>query len=158
MNRPSVPLYRRESTFTMIETSLRCHTMVCRPPKREEFNLLIEKFTNSMARYTGPTTKNQGHSGEPIFRYDKSFEKRKYAPGQHGLSRKSASEYGVQLKRKTKGKIYLWCFERQFRKTFESHPSSRCNRWKHCCSYWKPVWTIPFSDLVFLPPVAVPAS
>ena len=57
-----------------------------------------------MARYTGPTTKKSRSFGESIFGYDKSFDKRKYAPGQHGQSRKkkSLSEYGVQLKEKQK--------------------------------------------------------
>ena len=75
-----------------------------------------------MARYTGPTTKKSRSFGESIFGYDKAFEKRKYAPGQHGLSRKkkSASEYGVQLKEKQKAKYTYGLLERQFRKTFEA--------------------------------------
>ena len=32
-----------------------------------------------MARYTGPRTKKSRTFGEPIFGYDKAFEKRKYA-------------------------------------------------------------------------------
>ena len=75
-----------------------------------------------MARYTGPTTKKSRSFGESIFGYDKSFEKRKYAPGQHGLSRKkkSASEYGIQLKEKQKAKYTYGLLERQVRKTFEA--------------------------------------
>ena len=75
-----------------------------------------------MARYTGPTTKKSRSFGESIFGYDKAFEKRKYAPGQHGLSRKkkSASEYGVQLKEKQKAKYTYGLLERRFRKTFEA--------------------------------------
>ncbi len=74
-----------------------------------------------MARYTGPTTKKSRSFGEPIFGYDKAFEKRKYAPGQHGQSRKkkSPSQYGVQLKEKQKAKYTYGVLERQFRKTFE---------------------------------------
>lgn len=74
-----------------------------------------------MARYTGPTTKKSRSFGESIFGYDKSFDKRKYAPGQHGQSRKkkSLSEYGVQLKEKQKAKYTYGVLERQFRKTFE---------------------------------------
>ncbi|MFM8487827.1 MAG: 30S ribosomal protein S4, partial [Bacteroidota bacterium] len=37
-----------------------------------------------MARYTGPTTKKARTFGEPIFGFDKAFERRKYPPGQHG--------------------------------------------------------------------------
>jgi len=51
-----------------------------------------------MARYTGPKTKKARSFNEPIFGFDKSFEKKKYPPGQHGLAKK----------------------RRQFRKTFEN--------------------------------------
>jgi small subunit ribosomal protein S4 len=75
-----------------------------------------------MARYTGPTTKKSRSFGESIFGYDKYFERRKYPPGQHGLSRKkkSPSEYSVQLKEKQKAKYTYGVLERQFRKTFHT--------------------------------------
>ncbi|MDB5229006.1 MAG: ribosomal protein [Bacteroidota bacterium] len=74
-----------------------------------------------MARYTGPRTKKSRTFGDAIFGYDKSFEKRKYAPGQHGNSRKRSqqSEYAVQLKEKQKAKYMYGVLERQFYKTFE---------------------------------------
>ena len=74
-----------------------------------------------MARYTGPTSKKARSFGEPIFGFDKAFEKRKYPPGQHGVSkrRKSPSEYGVQLKEKQKAKYTYGVLERQFAKTYE---------------------------------------
>ncbi len=74
-----------------------------------------------MARYTGPRTKKSRSFGESIFGYDKAFDKRKYAPGQHGQTRKkkSLSEYGIQLKEKQKAKYTYGVLERQFRKTFE---------------------------------------
>jgi small subunit ribosomal protein S4 len=73
-----------------------------------------------MARYTGPTTKKARAFGEPIFGNDKSFEKRKTPPGQHGPSRKKKqrSDYGVQLMEKQKAKYTYGVLERQFRKTF----------------------------------------
>lgn len=73
-----------------------------------------------MARYTGPTTKKSRSFGESIFGYDKYFERRKYPPGQHGLSRKkkSASNYAVQLTEKQKAKYTYGILERQFRRTF----------------------------------------
>ncbi|MCC7467072.1 MAG: 30S ribosomal protein S4 [Saprospiraceae bacterium] len=73
-----------------------------------------------MARYTGPTTKKARSFGDPIFGFDKSFERRKYPPGQHGLSRKKkqASNYAEQLKEKQKAKYTYGVLERQFRKTF----------------------------------------
>lgn len=75
-----------------------------------------------MARYTGPTTKKARAFGDPIFGFDKAFERRKYGPGQHGLSRKKkqASNYATQLKEKQKAKYTYGVLERQFRKTFVS--------------------------------------
>lgn len=74
-----------------------------------------------MARYTGPKTKKARTFGEAIYGYDKYFEKRKYAPGQHGSSKKRStqSEYAIQLKEKQKAKYTYGLLERQFYKTFE---------------------------------------
>jgi small subunit ribosomal protein S4 len=73
-----------------------------------------------MARYTGPTTKKARAFGDSIFGFDKSFERRKYPPGQHGQSRKKkqASNYSLQLHEKQKAKYTYGVLERQFRKTF----------------------------------------
>lgn len=78
-----------------------------------------------MARYIGPTTKKARAFGESIYGYDKYFERRKYPPGQHGLTRKkkSASDYAVQLMEKQKAKYTYGVLERQFRKTF--HEATR---------------------------------
>lgn len=78
-----------------------------------------------MARYTGPKTKKARTFGEPIFGYDKSFERRKYPPGQHGLSkrRKQASDYAIQLNEKQKVKYTYGLLERQFRNLFETASS-----------------------------------
>lgn len=75
-----------------------------------------------MARYTGPRTKIARKFGEPIFGSDRSFEKKNYPPGQHGLNRrrKKVSEYGVQLKEKQKVKALYGMLEKQFRRTFEA--------------------------------------
>jgi len=74
-----------------------------------------------MARYIGPKTRIARRFNDPIFGPDKSFEKRKYAPGQHGNSRrrKKQSEYGVQLLEKQKAKYTYGILERQFRNLFE---------------------------------------
>lgn len=74
-----------------------------------------------MARYTGPTTKIARKFGEPIFGPDKSFERKNYPPGQHGLAkkRKKTSEYGIQLKEKQKVKYTYGLLERQFHNLYE---------------------------------------
>ncbi len=73
-----------------------------------------------MARYTGPTTKKARAIGEPIFGFDKSFERKKYPPGQHGQSRRrQKSNYGLQLMEKQKAKYTYGLLERQFRNLFK---------------------------------------
>ena len=75
-----------------------------------------------MARYTGPKTKKARKFGEAIYGPDKSFEKRKYPPGQHGNGRrrKQSSNYAIQLMEKQKAKYTYGVLERQFRNLFES--------------------------------------
>ncbi|MBX7182676.1 MAG: 30S ribosomal protein S4 [Bacteroidia bacterium] len=74
-----------------------------------------------MARYTGPKTKIARKFGEAIFGTDKTFEKKNYPPGMHGLAkkRKKVSEYGVQLAEKQKAKYTYGVLERQFAKTYD---------------------------------------
>ena len=78
-----------------------------------------------MARYTGPKTKKARTFGEAIYGFDKDFDKRKYPPGQHGLTRKKKqrSDYAIQLMEKQKAKYTYGILERQFRKTFEMPPA-----------------------------------
>ena len=80
-----------------------------------------------MARYTGPKTKIARKFGEPIFGEDKSFEKKKYPPGQHGNNRRRGkkSEYAVQLMEKQKAKYTYGILERQFRNIFEKANRSK---------------------------------
>jgi len=75
-----------------------------------------------MARYRGPKSKKSRAFGESIYGFDKAFEKRKYAPGQHGQARKKKqrSDYAVQLMEKQKAKYTYGVLERQFRRTFEA--------------------------------------
>ncbi len=74
-----------------------------------------------MARYTGPKTKKARSFGEPIYGYDKAFEKKKYGPGQHGPNkrRRNKSEYAIQLKEKQKAKYTYGLLERQFANLFD---------------------------------------
>ena len=73
-----------------------------------------------MARYRGPETKIARKFGEAIFGYDKSFDKKNYPPGQHGLmkKRKQQKEYALQLQEKQKAKYTYGVLERQFRNMF----------------------------------------
>lgn len=73
-----------------------------------------------MARYTGPKSKKSRSFGEAIYGNDKSFERRKYPPGQHGASRKrkNKSGYALQLMEKQKAKYTYGVLERQFRNLF----------------------------------------
>ena len=80
-----------------------------------------------MARYIGPKTKISRKFGEPIFGADKSFEKKNYPPGQHGLNkrRQKKSEYAIQLMEKQKAKYLYGILERQFRNLFEKANKSK---------------------------------
>ena len=80
-----------------------------------------------MARYTGPKTKIARKFGERIFGEDKSFEKKKYPPGQHGNNRRRGkkSEYAIQLMEKQKAKYTYGILERQFRNIFEKANRSK---------------------------------
>ena len=61
--------------------------------------------------------------GENIFgnpKYDRLLNRKAYAPGQHGQSRRSKlSNYGIQLQEKQKIKFMYGLLEKQFRLTFE---------------------------------------
>ena len=80
-----------------------------------------------MARYTGPKTKIARKFGDPIFGPDKSFEKKHYPPGQHGINkrRRKQSEYGLQLKEKQKAKYTYGVLERQFSNLFKKASASK---------------------------------
>lgn len=80
-----------------------------------------------MARYRGPKTKIARKFGEAIYGTDKSFEKKNYPPGFHGMNkrRRKSSEYGIQLKEKQKAKYTYGILEKQFRNLFEKASSSK---------------------------------
>lgn len=72
-----------------------------------------------MARFTGPKQKVARRYKEPLFGFDKSLERKPYAPGQHGKTKRSKeSEYATQLSEKQKAKYIYGVLERQFRITF----------------------------------------
>ena len=73
-----------------------------------------------MARYTGSTSKIARRFGEPIYGPDSALQKKNYAPGQHGPSKRRGkkTEYGVQLQEKQKAKYTYGVLERQFSNLF----------------------------------------
>ena len=78
-----------------------------------------------MARYTGAVCKLCRREGKKLFLKGErcytgkcAFERRAYAPGQHGQSRKKATEYGLQLRAKQQAKRYYGIQEGQFYKYF----------------------------------------
>lgn len=80
-----------------------------------------------MARYTGAVCKQCRRESEKLFLKGNrcmtvkcSFEKKSYAPGQHGISQRAkVSEYGIQLREKQKVRRIYGILERQFRNYFE---------------------------------------
>lgn len=79
-----------------------------------------------MARYTDANCKLCRREGQKLFLKGErcysskcALERRNYAPGQHGQSRKKQSEYGLQLREKQKAKRFYGVPETQFRNLFE---------------------------------------
>jgi len=78
-----------------------------------------------MARYTGAVCKLCRREGKKLFLKGErcytgkcSLERRAYAPGQHGQSRKKTSEYGLQLRAKQQARRFYGIQEGQFHKYF----------------------------------------
>ena len=78
-----------------------------------------------MARYTGAVCKLCRREGKKLYLKGErcytgkcAVERRAYAPGQHGQSRKKATEYGLQLRAKQQAKRYYGIQEGQFYKYF----------------------------------------
>ncbi len=79
-----------------------------------------------MARYTEAVCRQCRREGQKLFLKGErcysgkcAIERRAYAPGQHGQSRKKFSEYGMQLREKQKVRRYYGVLESQFAKYFE---------------------------------------
>ncbi len=79
-----------------------------------------------MARYTDASCRLCRREGQKLFLKGErcysgkcALDKRPYAPGQHGQSRKKSSEYGLQLREKQKAKRYYGLLETQFKNYFE---------------------------------------
>lgn len=80
-----------------------------------------------MARYSGPDCKLCRREGQKLFLKGTKcntnkcpFERKGYAPGQHGRTRRfKQSEYGVQLREKQKVRRIYGILERQFQNYFD---------------------------------------
>ncbi|MFM7047232.1 MAG: 30S ribosomal protein S4 [Actinomycetota bacterium] len=77
-----------------------------------------------MARYTGPKVRVSRRLGINVFenaKGTKALERRPFAPGAHGRTRRRSSEgeYLNQLQEKQKAKYIYGVLERQFRKIYE---------------------------------------
>jgi len=80
-----------------------------------------------MARYTGPVCKLCRREGQKLYLKGErcygpkcSFERKEYAPGQHGQGRRrKQSEYGIQLREKQKIRRIYGVLETQFRNSYE---------------------------------------
>ena len=83
-----------------------------------------------MAKYIGPVCKLCRREGEKLFLKGErcfspkcSFDKRDYAPGQHGRNmsrrKKRESDYGRQLRAKQRARRVYGVFERQFSRYFK---------------------------------------
>jgi small subunit ribosomal protein S4 len=80
-----------------------------------------------MARYTGPVCKLCRREGQKLYLKGErcygpkcSFERKEYAPGQHGQGRRrKRSEYGTQLREKQKIRRIYGVLEAQFRNSYE---------------------------------------
>src|SRR3954452_20162309 len=86
-----------------------------------------------MARYTGPVCRLCRREGMKLFLKGErcytekcAIEKRNFAPGQHGKSRKQKmAGYGIQLREKQKVKRIYGVLEDQFRRYFEAAERQR---------------------------------
>ncbi len=76
-----------------------------------------------MAKLNTPKGKLVRKFGENVFgnpKYDRLLNRKPYAPGQHGQSRRRRlSNYGTQLQEKQKIKVLYGVLEKQFRNYFE---------------------------------------
>ena len=65
--------------------------------------------------------------GDRCFTDKCAFDRRPYAPGQHGRARKKLSDYAVQLREKQKVKRIYGLLERQFRNYYKKASTKKGN-------------------------------
>ena len=79
----------------------------------------MAKYINADCRLCRREGQKLFLKGERCYSGKCAIEKRNYAPGQHGQSRKKTSDYGLQLREKQKAKRFYGMQEKQFRNLFD---------------------------------------
>ena len=84
-----------------------------------------------MAKYTGPTNKLFRNYGvKDLSNRKLTTSMRQHASGQHGATRKKASDYALQLKAKQTIRMTYLVSEKQFAKYYP-HSNKNCRNQKH---------------------------
>jgi len=81
--------------------------------------LALARYTKSVCRLCRRENLKLFLKGERCYTEKCAIDRRNYAPGQHGQSRKKISDYGTQLREKQKVRRIYGLMENQFRNTFK---------------------------------------
>ncbi len=79
----------------------------------------MARYTKSVCRLCRRENLKLFLKGERCYTEKCAVDRRGYAPGQHGQSRKKVSDYGAQLREKQKVRRIYGLLENQFRNTFK---------------------------------------
>jgi len=79
----------------------------------------LARYTQSVCRLCRRENLKLFLKGERCYTEKCAVDRRNYAPGQHGQSRKKLSDYGAQLREKQKVRRIYGLLENQFRNTFK---------------------------------------
>jgi len=79
----------------------------------------LARYRESVCKFCRRESQKLFLKGDRCFTDKCSFERRNYAPGQHGQRRGKFSDYGNQLREKQKVKRMYGLLEKQFRKYFK---------------------------------------
>ncbi len=80
----------------------------------------LARYTKSVCRLCRRENLKLFLKGERCYTEKCAVDRRNYAPGQHGQSRKKLSDYGTQLREKQKVRRIYGLLENQFRNTFKT--------------------------------------
>jgi small subunit ribosomal protein S4 len=78
----------------------------------------VARYTDASCRLCRREAQKLFLKGDRCYSNKCALERRAYAPGQHGISRKKTSDYGLQLREKQKAKRFYGLLEKQFHNTF----------------------------------------